>query len=404
MSDRMLVHGNALKIPIADQSVHCVVTSPPYFQLRDYSCVGQLGLEQTPGEYVAQMVRVFREVWRVLRDDGTLWLVIGDSFSSGGMGGHNSSDTFHGHAERNGDRLPKKAPPGLKPKDIVGIPWTLALALRDDGWYLRDPIAWAKAEVDDNDQLEGSAMPGSQEDRCTSAHEMIFMLAKSERYFYDSMGCKTASGATLRNVWRINPEPSPIPHYAIFPREIPRRAISLGTSDKGCCSAVIPKLRLKTNLSPEKLEQVACYPKDIPDEFRDCFDVVETACGAPWVRLMRNTPMVIRRPGRREAMGHDSGTCPSGTMISPPKHEMLGWHRTCDHDAEPVPCTVFDCFSGVSTTGVVAEELKRRYIGLDLSHDYLRLAQKRLDRPHAKVKRPKRKEHYPMFDRPGDNQ
>jgi len=154
------------------------VTSPPYFGLRDYGHDGQIGLEQTPEQYIATMVKVFRCVRDVLADDGTLWLNIGDSYAqAGGRGEQGATSQRQGRSnvEAQEKRSSMKPPPGLKPKDLIGIPWMLAFALRVDGWYLRQDIIWAKP----------NPMPESVRDRCTKAHEYVFLLSKSERYFYD---------------------------------------------------------------------------------------------------------------------------------------------------------------------------------------------------------------------------
>jgi DNA modification methylase len=182
-----LILGDALtelrKLP-AD-SVHCVVTSPPYFGLRDYGVAGQIGLEPTPDAYVAVMVEVFREVRRVLRKDGTLWLNLGDSYAAGPMtqrenDGERSGTTLNGrrgHVD-NVVMAQRRAavPAGLKPKDLIGIPWRVAFALQADGWYLRQDIIWAKP----------NPMPESVTDRCTKAHEYLFLISKSARYHYDA--------------------------------------------------------------------------------------------------------------------------------------------------------------------------------------------------------------------------
>ena len=152
-------------------SVQMCVTSPPYFGLRDYGVDGQLGMEPTPEQYVAAMVKVFREVRRVLRDDGTLWLNIGDSYASGGRKTRDSDDKL----EQRGMGTRPADPAGIKPKDLIGIPWMLAFALRADGWFLRQDIIWHKP----------NPMPESVRDRCTKAHEYMFLLSKSERYFID---------------------------------------------------------------------------------------------------------------------------------------------------------------------------------------------------------------------------
>jgi DNA modification methylase len=167
-----------MSMMLDDESVQCCVTSPPYFGLRDYGHAGQLGMEPTPAEYVDALVSVFREVRRALRDDGTLWLNLGDSYAndgkwggrSGGLHDYGGGCLVHQPIGRN------KRYTGLKPKDLIGIPWRVAFALQADGWYLRQDIIWHKP----------NPMPESVRDRCTKAHEYIFLLSKSERYYFDS--------------------------------------------------------------------------------------------------------------------------------------------------------------------------------------------------------------------------
>lgn len=179
---------------LPDASVHCCVTSPPYWGLRDYGCEGQLGLEPTPEAYVANLVAVFREVRRVLRDDGTLWLNLGDSYANdtkwgGSTGGKHVTelhDTNVGRGKRN---------TGLKAKDLVGIPWRVAFALQADGWYLRQDIIWSKP----------NPMPESVKDRCTKAHEYIFLLAKSAKYYYDAQAiAEPITEITESSIERLN--------------------------------------------------------------------------------------------------------------------------------------------------------------------------------------------------------
>ena len=222
-------------------SVHCCVTSPPYFGLRDYGCDGQIGLEATPDEYVCGLVAVFLEVRRVLRNDGTLWLNIGDSYCAPGGG-------FKPDAPSNS---------GFKPKDLIGIPWMLAFALRADGWFLRQDIIWSKP----------NPTPESVTDRCTKAHEYLFLLSKSARYYFDAdaiaeqstyagkivvLGDKSlsrgqatgnnvkASGNGLadsvvvsetrnkRDVWTIATQPYPEAHFATFPPALVEPCILAG--------------------------------------------------------------------------------------------------------------------------------------------------------------------------------
>lgn len=241
---------------LPDASVYCVVTSPPYWGLRDYGHEGQLGLEPTPDEYVARMVEVFREVRRVLRDDGTLWLNLGDSYAGSGKGAWANKDGGQKEVYIPDPDSPQallpKVPDGLKPKDLVGIPWRVALALQADGWYLRSDIIWHKP----------NPMPESVRDRPTKAHEYIFLLSKSERYFYDADaikeptttaneahldpgtnglgGADRKTGATTRrfgvdpqhrnarSVWTITTRPYPGAHFATFPPELAERCILAG--------------------------------------------------------------------------------------------------------------------------------------------------------------------------------
>ena len=187
----MILTGDVLEQlkSLPDESVNCVVTSPPYWGLRDYGQEGQLGLEPTPGEYVSKMVEVFREIRRVLTTDGTCWLNIGDSYKPAGKGSTKAgfNERYFGKkfesdkqsaAENHLDRSKFKA--DVKEKELVGVPWRLALALSDDGWYLRQDIIWAKPNV----------MPESVRDRCTKSHEYVFLLTKSPKYFYDHIAIK----------------------------------------------------------------------------------------------------------------------------------------------------------------------------------------------------------------------
>lgn len=192
----MILQGDCLEVlkELPDNSVDCCVTSPPYWGLRDYGVEGQLGLEKTPEEYVSKLVEVFREVKRVLKDTGTLWLNLGDSYAANGKQGSNSglaklADTFAPRKNRrnpnrddNGSvhRADRKVPVNLKPKDLVGIPWRVAFALQADGWYLRQDIIWNKP----------NPMPESVRDRCTKAHEYIFLLSKKPKYYFDHEAIK----------------------------------------------------------------------------------------------------------------------------------------------------------------------------------------------------------------------
>lgn len=204
--------------------VRTCVTSPPYFGLRDYGHEGQIGLEQTPEEYIAAMVEVFRCVRDVLAEDGTLWVNIGDSYANPGhyKGNPGSGKNSHAKAEAVNGFRHSKAWPGAKNKDLIGIPWMLAFALRADGWYLRQDIIWHKP----------NPMPESVRDRCTKSHEYIFLLSKSERYFFDSEAMKETTEDGFRNrrsVWSVATRPYKGAHFATFPPALIEPCILAGS-------------------------------------------------------------------------------------------------------------------------------------------------------------------------------
>jgi DNA modification methylase len=264
----------AVLATLPEHSVHTCITSPPYFGLRDYGHDGQIGLEPTPDEFVAALVDVFREVRRVLRDDGTVWLNLGDSYANGGSGPPGEHSTLLGNGHQGGG--PKRraltetrprpgrlaATNGIKAKDLVGIPWMVAFALRADGWYLRSEIIWAKP----------NPMPESVTDRPTKAHEYLFLLSKGPRYYYDAdaireenqladtgwaktierervhgngetaqrdapsvthrMGSITA-GRNKRSVWTVATQPYPGAHFATFPPKLIEPCILAGCPEGG---------------------------------------------------------------------------------------------------------------------------------------------------------------------------
>ena len=240
---------------MAAESVQTVITSPPYWGLRDYGHAGQLGLETTPAEYVANMVKVFREVRRVLKPDGTLWLNLGDSYASTskGSGGASQKQTSNAGSFYNARKL--ILPDGLKPKDLCGIPWRVALALQADGWWLRSDIIWHKP----------NPMPSSVTDRPTTSHEYLFLLTRSARYYYDAEAIKEpdkgrpdgnvdgfrgrqgstvfhhrtggvgsdgwvpGSGRNKRSVWKIATQPFPGSHFAVMPPGLVEPCIKAGS-------------------------------------------------------------------------------------------------------------------------------------------------------------------------------
>lgn len=262
--------GDVLEVlkTLPSESVNCCITSPPYYQLRDYGVDGQIGLEETPEEYIHRLVGVFREVRRVLRADGTLWVNIADSYAGSGKG--RNADGTHRTGGKQGTNkgtvlgvLHKtQNGPDLKPKDLIGIPWMLAFALRADGWYLRSENIWHKP----------NPMPESVKDRPTKAHEQVFLLSKNESYYYNadairepnttkphSLGAskhatqfrtiRTATsdaafrepkriwagngGRNKRSVWTITPKAYKGAHFAVFPPELPETCLLAGSPGGG---------------------------------------------------------------------------------------------------------------------------------------------------------------------------
>lgn len=204
ISNSMIIESDAMialqRLP--SESVQCIVTSPPYWGLRDYGIEGQIGLEEKLQQYINKLTSIFSEAKRVLRDDGVFWLNIGDGYTSGNRG-------YRAPDKKNPARamsIRPDTPDGLKPKDLLGIPWRIALALQADGWYLRSDIIWNKP----------NAMPESVKDRPTRSHEYVFMLTKREKYYYDYQAIKE-NGRNKRTVWSVNTAPFPEAHFATFP-------------------------------------------------------------------------------------------------------------------------------------------------------------------------------------------
>jgi len=369
-----IYQGDALEVlrGLPSESVHCCITSPPYWGLRDYGVEGQLGLEDTPEEYVENLVAIFREVKRVLRDDGTLWLNLGDChYGSSMTGGTNSIESS---AKRKGRMFKKpsnctskQGKSQLKPKDLVGIPWMVAFALRADGWYLRQDIIWHKP----------NPMPESVTDRPTKAHEYVFLLTRKKKYFYDAEAIKEKQSGKIktrrfssdggvkaramgkhisggnegtgakwtdtgfrnkRSVWTIPTKPFKEAHFATFPPDLIEPCILAGTSPMAC-----------------------------------------PHCGAPWKR------MVKVESGQGEGKPYDSKR-PDGLVFRgrnrPSKRIELGWYPTCscpDNDGSG-RCVVLDPFLGSGTTLLVAQRLGRSGIGIELNPDYCAMASRRIDR------------------------
>lgn len=376
--------GDCLQVlrELPDESVHCCVTSPPYWNLRDYQVDGQLGLEKTPEEYVAKMVEVFREVRRVLRNDATLWINLGDSYAStsknrtesqaskvtGLQGGLSTQLSIL--------RQQSKIVDGLKPKDMVGIPWRVAFALQANGWWLRQDIIWHKP----------NPMPESVTDRCTKSHEYVFLLAKSERYYFDAQAIaeqcvagnngssffsaydretkpglgrgprvESVPGGTRnkRSVWTVATKPFAGAHFATFPESLVRPMIRAGTSEHGCCPQCGSPWarRLEDN---EPRDPVDCEGKNASQDKQHSAR-----------RMLANM-----RAARQSGHPHDNPF---------PSKATIGWDPTCECGRVDVePCIVLDPFFGAGTTAVVARKLERRCIGIELNPEYMAIARGRL--------------------------
>lgn len=217
LDDSTIYEGDALTVlrRMKSCSVQSIVTSPPYWGLRDYNIQDQIGLEETLPQFINNLRSVFSEARRVLADDGTLWLNIGDGFTSGNRG-------WRAPDRKNPARAMETrpdTPEGLKPKDLLGIPWRLAFALQDDGWYLRADIIWNKP----------NAMPESVKDRPTRSHEYLFLFSKSERYFYDRLAVLEANGRNCRSVWNVHTQGFSGAHFATFPPKLVEPCIKATT-------------------------------------------------------------------------------------------------------------------------------------------------------------------------------
>jgi DNA modification methylase len=225
MKELEVLVGDSSKIlpTLESGSIQCCVTSPPYWGLRDYEHSAQFGSEPSPVEYVGNLVKLFREVKRTLRDSGTLWLNIGDGYARNGGVGKHGPNAIVGNTKKLIQKRNCKVPDcwGLKDRDLLGLPWRVAFALQEDGWILRSKITWAKK----------NPMPESVKNRPTTATEELFLFAKSATYYYNSNTVREESGANLKNYWILNQEAGKYGHPAAFPRELARRCILLGSQE-----------------------------------------------------------------------------------------------------------------------------------------------------------------------------
>jgi DNA modification methylase len=373
MSYRVLIGDNRETLrEIPDGTVQCVVTSPPYYGLRDYGHDGQIGLEETPEQFVQALVDVFREVRRVLRDDGTLWLNLGDSYAGAGYSNH--ANTGGAQVEQGGKQRHLTGT-GLKNKDLIGIPWRVAFALQADGWYLRQDIIWHKP----------NPMPESVTDRCTKAHEYVFLLSKSARYFYDAEAVKEAvaessiarllqdveqqtgttranggaktngnlkavgdiSGRNRRSVWTVATQPYSGAHFATFPPKLIEPCILAGSAAQACEVCGAPWERVVETEKPEA-------------RFVERKDAIEDRPGSPMYR----------------SGTHNSGLADNAFLIK----KTTGYRPTCTCDNNGTgKSVVLDPFGGSGTTAAVALEHGREAILCELSLEYAELIPDRIN-------------------------
>lgn len=326
---------------LPDASVHCCVTSPPYWGLRDYGHDGQIGLESTPEAYVARMVEVFREVRRVLRDDGTCWVSLGDSYASGEIGRHDRKEGRRADGgdfaekERGESRQQMRLRSSVKPKDLVGIPWRVAFALQADGWWLRQDIIWAKP----------NPMPESVRDRCTKAHEYVFLMTKSERYYYDAEA--VSEPVAVSSTARLSQPTLPI-------------------------QAGSDRVPGKTN-GPMK----AVGPRFGGNKFGDSDEPKHATKSG-------NVYQIPDANGRRNRRSVWTVTTKpySGAHFATMPPDLV---EPCILAGCPEGGTVLDPFAGSGTTLAVAAELGRNAVGCELNPEYIELANQRIAKSREKV-------------------
>ena len=348
-----------------EKSVHCCVTSPPYFGLRDYGMGGQLGLEASPDEFVQAMVSVFREVRRVLRNDGTLWLNLGDSYATKyngtvGTSGLEGSIAPHAQTRKAHALRSKGTPPGLPHKNLIGIPWKVAFALQSDGWILRQDIIWHKP----------SPMPESVQDRCTKSHEYIFLLTKSPKYYYDAeaiaedqvkgtAGSRFDSGKTSVHQGGRNQDGD---------RKQAIRAVEIAKQN-GLTDRHIAAIRAVgiSDVGKAKVTTNGAGKND--PEIQALADEAKAVLGGYYREFLisekRNKRSVWTVPTKPYAGAHFATFPPD--LIEP-----------CILAGCPVGGTVLDPFGGAGTTGLVADRLHRSAVLIELNPIYAEMARSRI--------------------------
>lgn len=389
---------------IESGTVHCCLTSPPYWALRDYGCNGQLGLEETPEEYIENMVGVFREVKRVLRDNGNFWINLGDSYNAnyrcGGVDGASKKQVSNfGTVPFMATRA--RTVDGLKPKDLVGIPFRVAFALQADGWYLRSAIPWVR----------NSVMPEPVTDRPSSAIEYFFLLSKSPRYYYDIEAVKkkvasaTVTRARSQNKaskrkdkgeakWQGGLTPNQQDKYYDNISENTGRNrrnsdwffesiedVLNGVSGTFLHDEDGLLMCIFCNPQPYKGAHFAVFSPRLITPMILAGSSPRTCeiCGAPWERVVERKAMKIKRSNRREQMGGHGRTQASGTMVEAPSSTTTGWKPTCScQNKGEGKSIILDPFAGSGTTLWVAERYGRDSIGIELNPEYCELIHERM--------------------------
>jgi DNA modification methylase len=387
MNSISLIQGDSLTVikSLPSNSVHCVITSPPYWGLRNYGVDGQIGLEPSFDEFLDLLVELFREIKRVLHGSGIMFVNMGDSYNSDLTRGH-FGNQYKKRNEPHG--VKRNTIKKLHPKNLLGQAWRLAFALQDDGWILRSDIIWHKP----------NPMPESVTDRPTRAHEYLFLFSKSGSYFYDAdairepqktfiarapgpkaqniadklVGGKAHSeggfnsrrqdrgieynplGKNRQSVWTIPTQPFEGAHFATYPIKLVEPCVKAGTSEKGCC----PKCLAPWHKLKEKDELIGSAFRDGPDNTNNSTFKVRKRADAPGAEVSAKS---IFRTGIMQT------------------YKTVGWAPSCSCDAgEPIPCTVLDPFSGSGTTALVAARHFRSAIGIELNPEYLEMARNRI--------------------------
>lgn len=355
MEVNIIMHGDALaKLKeLPDKSVHCIVTSCPYYNLRDYQCEGQIGLEDTPQEFVKAIVAVFAEAWRVLRDDGTLWLNIGDSYAATSKNRTEKQATKGSNI--NGSLASQKASlkqkskitGNLKPKDLIGIPWMVAFALRDWGWYLRQDIIWHKP----------NPMPESVTDRCTKSHEYIFLLSKSAKYYYDQEAImQPVMPSTQKDARLYDDDYSTTRPERGLPGKradqgnglLKRKSLKGSIFDTGKTATATNNGRKSGNKERKNGSERGC-PENTGSN---------VCASVPWEGIKANKRSVWTVTTKPFSSAHFA-TFPPELIVD------------CIKAGCPVDGICLDPFFGAGTTGVVARKLGRNFIGIELNEKYI---------------------------------